>query len=124
MPLGVLKDIRKIYNGLNANGIREEASRELAIGLLATSGEVYREMEDFLVPAHLEDGAREQALRLDLQGHHDQRCGEFRRCFRGHGHHSSGKSLNAVCVPSGACRSPRCSWFNCVLTDSFHHCER
>lgn len=64
MAIGVLNDIRKIYNSLNASGIRSEAAQELAIGLLATSDEVYREMEAFLVPSHLHAEAREQALRM------------------------------------------------------------
>jgi uncharacterized protein (DUF697 family) len=58
VPLGVLKDIRKIYAGLNAGGIREAASREVNIGLVATSEGVYRDMEDFLVPT------RGSALRM------------------------------------------------------------
>jgi uncharacterized protein (DUF697 family) len=62
LSLGVLKDIRKIYAGLNANEVREASEREVRIGLLATSDAVYRDMEDFLVPAHLDPQARSQAL--------------------------------------------------------------
>ncbi len=64
MSLSLLKDIKKIYNGLNAHEVRDAASRQLSIGLLATSEDVYREMEDFLVPAHLDANARGQALRM------------------------------------------------------------
>jgi uncharacterized protein (DUF697 family) len=64
MSLSVLKDIRKIYNGLNAHEVRDAASQQLNIGLLATSEDVYREMEDFLVPAHLDAYTRAQSLRM------------------------------------------------------------
>jgi len=64
MSLSVLKDIRKIYNGLNAHEVRDAAAQQLSIGLLATSGDVYREMEDFLVPSHLDAYTRGQALRM------------------------------------------------------------
>jgi uncharacterized protein (DUF697 family) len=64
MPLGVLKDIRKIYAGLNAGEVRSTAARELSVGLLATSEDVYRYMEDFLVPPHLDAYTRGQALRM------------------------------------------------------------
>jgi len=64
MSMSVLKDIRKIYNGLNAHDVRGAAAQQLSIGLLATSGEVYHEMEDFLAPAHLDSHTRGQALRM------------------------------------------------------------
>jgi uncharacterized protein (DUF697 family) len=64
LPLGVLKDIRKIYSGLNAGEVREAAAQELRIGLLATSEGVYRDMESFLVPGHLDPDSRGQALRM------------------------------------------------------------
>ena len=62
MPLGVLRDIRKMYHGLNAGGIRDDAARELNIGLVATSDEVFRDMEDFLAPPDLEPRLRGRAL--------------------------------------------------------------
>ena len=64
MPLGVLNDIRKIYAGLNAGDVRDSASRELRIGLLATSEDVFREMEDFLVSAHPDPETRARALQM------------------------------------------------------------
>ena len=64
MSLSVLKDIKKIYAGLNAGEVRLAAAQELSIGLLATSEDVYRDMEDFLVPAHLDAYTRGQALRM------------------------------------------------------------
>jgi len=64
MPMSVLKDIRKIYAGLNAHEVRAAAAQELRVGLLASSGGVFRDMEDFLVPPHLDAVARGQALRM------------------------------------------------------------
>lgn len=64
MPLGVLKDIKKIYAGLNAGEVRAAAAQELSIGLLATSEDVYRDMEDFLAPPHLDPYTRGQAMRM------------------------------------------------------------
>ncbi len=63
MALTVLKDIRKIYAGLNADEIRGSAYRDLNIGLAAASEEGYREMEQFLVPYWLDDAARAEALK-------------------------------------------------------------
>jgi hypothetical protein len=64
MPMSVLKDIRKIYAGLNAHEVRSAAVQDLRIGLLASSESVFRDMEDFLVPPHLDAAARGQALRM------------------------------------------------------------
>ncbi len=64
MSLNVLKDIRKIYAGLNAHEVREAAAQELTIGLLANSENVYRDMEEFLVPPQLNSAVRERALRM------------------------------------------------------------
>jgi hypothetical protein len=63
MALTVLKDIRKIYAGLNADEIRGAAYRDLNIGLMAASEEGYREMEQFFVPYWLDDAARVEALK-------------------------------------------------------------
>jgi uncharacterized protein (DUF697 family) len=62
--LSVLKDIQKIYSGLNAGAVREASRRELRIGLLATSEDVYRDMEDFLVSPDAEPQRRAQVLRM------------------------------------------------------------
>jgi uncharacterized protein (DUF697 family) len=64
VSLSVLKDIRKVFNGLNAGEIRAAAAQELSIGLLATGEDQYRDMEDFLVPCHLDHYTRGQALRM------------------------------------------------------------
>lgn len=53
MGLSVLKDIRKIYAGLNADEIRGLAYRDLNIGLMAASEEGFEEMEQFLAPPSL-----------------------------------------------------------------------
>jgi uncharacterized protein (DUF697 family) len=64
MSMNVLKDIRKIYAGLNAHEVRNAAAQELRVGLLASSGGVFRDMEDFLAPPHLDAAMRGQALRM------------------------------------------------------------
>ena len=63
MALSVLKDIRKIYSGLNADEIRGSAYRGLNIGLIAASEEGYREMELFLAPPWLDDFSRMEVLK-------------------------------------------------------------
>jgi hypothetical protein len=63
MPLSVLKDIQKIYAGLNAHEIRGAAAQDINVGLMATSGSVYRKMQDFLAPPSSGAQAREQVLR-------------------------------------------------------------
>jgi hypothetical protein len=62
--MSVLKDIRKIYAGLNAHEVRGLAAQELRVGLLASSEGVFRDMEDFLAPPHLDAAMRGQALRM------------------------------------------------------------
>jgi hypothetical protein len=63
MSLSVLKDIRKIYAGLNADEIRGAAHRDLSIGLMAATEEGRQEMERFLAPGWLALAARDEALR-------------------------------------------------------------
>lgn len=48
MTLNVLKDLRKIYAGLNADAIRGMAWQDVSVGLLTSSEEEYRRMENFL----------------------------------------------------------------------------
>lgn len=67
MPLSVLKDIRKIYAGLNADEIRGAAFQDLKVGLMAATEEDYQEMERFLAPHGMEPNARAQALRAILR---------------------------------------------------------
>ena len=62
MPLGVIKDLRKIYKGLNADEIRGAAHRDVNIGLMASSEEMFRAMEQFLAPAAMDYAARAEAL--------------------------------------------------------------
>src|ERR1700744_4059705 len=63
MSLTLLKDIRRIYAGLNADAIREAAHQDLNVGLIAASEEDYRRMEQFLAPEWGEDRGRAEALR-------------------------------------------------------------
>jgi hypothetical protein len=63
MSLSVLKDIRKIYTGLNADEIRGAAHRDLNIGLMAVTEEGRQEMERFLAPVWMDSAARDEALR-------------------------------------------------------------
>jgi hypothetical protein len=63
MALSILKDIRKIYAGLNADEIRGSAYRDVNVGLMAASEEGYRELEQFLVPDMMDDSARAEALK-------------------------------------------------------------
>jgi hypothetical protein len=63
MALSVLKDIRKVLSGLNAEAIRELAAQDITVGLVASSEETLRRMEDFLAPPALGWAARSQALR-------------------------------------------------------------
>jgi len=63
MALSVLKDIKKIYAGLNAEEIRGLAHRELDIGLMASTPEGYQAMESLFAPAWLTDADRAEALR-------------------------------------------------------------
>src|SRR5215469_4452693 len=50
MALSVLKDIRRIYAGLNADEIRDSAAQEITVGLMASSPDTIRRMERFLAP--------------------------------------------------------------------------
>jgi len=63
MALSVLKDIRKIYAGLNADEIRGTAWQDLNVGLMAGHEESYQRMERFLAPPSMDGFARAQALR-------------------------------------------------------------
>jgi hypothetical protein len=62
MPLSVLKDIRRIYAGLNAEKIRRAAHRDMHIGLMAASEEGYNSMEQFLVPEWLPERRRQELM--------------------------------------------------------------
>ena len=64
MALTVLKDIRRIYAGLNADEIRGAAYHDFKVGLMAASEEGYAELERFLAPVWLGERARADALRL------------------------------------------------------------
>src|SRR5665213_521284 len=63
MSLTVLKDIRKICAGLNADEVRGAAYQDLQVGLMAENEEEYRALERFLVPGREDELARAEALR-------------------------------------------------------------
>jgi len=63
MALSLLKDIRKVVAGLNANDIRGLAAQDVNVGLLTSSDSLYRKMEDFLAPPLLGGEGRAHALR-------------------------------------------------------------
>ena len=63
MSLSVLKDIRRIYAGLNADEIRGAAFHDLNVGLMAASEEDYQDMENFLAPDGLDPRDRAETLR-------------------------------------------------------------
>lgn len=63
MSLTVLKDIRRIYAGLNADEIRGAAFHDLKVGLMAASEEQYQEMERFFAPPGLDPQTRAETLR-------------------------------------------------------------
>ena len=83
MPQNVLKDIRKIYAGLNADGIRAAAAQNVSIGLTASSGAVYRKMEDFLAPPSSGAFARHRALRSAHSAEGTPRVFDFVLCEPG-----------------------------------------
>ena len=62
MALSILKDIRKIYAGLNSDEIRANAARTLKIGLDASNPATYQRMERFLAPPGAGSLVRSQAL--------------------------------------------------------------
>ena len=62
-PLNILKDLKKIYSGLNADEIRGTAHQDVKVGLMATSEAGYQALEDMLAPPGIESHLRLQALR-------------------------------------------------------------
>jgi uncharacterized protein (DUF697 family) len=63
MTLTVLKDIRKIYAGLNSEEIRRSAYRDVNIGLLAASRGSLHDMEEYFAPSWLPEAERSEILR-------------------------------------------------------------
>jgi len=61
--LSVLKDIRRIYAGLNADEIRGAAHHNLTVGLIAANEGGYHEMERFLAPESMSELDRAETLR-------------------------------------------------------------
>jgi len=62
MPLSVLKDVRKIFGGLDADEIRARAQKDLSIGLMAGSEDGFALLEAFLAPASLDEISRRRVL--------------------------------------------------------------
>lgn len=75
MAWNLVKDLRKIYSGLNADEIRNAAFRPVRIGLAATSENGYLALEGLIAPDAFDRATRLQALsasvRLDGTVHHD-----------------------------------------------------
>ena len=69
MALSVFRDIRKIYAGLNSEGIRAAAGQNVNVGLLASDPENYRRMEQFLAPPAATPLEQAQALRAIRPAH-------------------------------------------------------
>lgn len=63
MPMNVVKDIRRIYAGLNTEQIRDDAHRPVNAGLIAGSEPAFLALEEFLAPSWLGDAARQDILR-------------------------------------------------------------
>ncbi len=63
MGLGVLKDVRRIYSGLNADEIRGAAHRDVNVGLLALDRAGLQDMEFFFAPPWMAEEDRAEALR-------------------------------------------------------------
>jgi uncharacterized protein (DUF697 family) len=63
--LKYLKHARAAFAMLNPEEIRKRAGRRLHVGLVASSGPAYTEMEEFLAPATLPRGVRDE-LRLRI----------------------------------------------------------
>jgi uncharacterized protein (DUF697 family) len=63
VALSVLKDIRKVYAGLNADAIRGAAAQDINVGLMASSEDSFRRMRDFLVSTASDEFTRARAVR-------------------------------------------------------------
>jgi len=83
MPLNVLKDIRKIYAGLNTDEIRGSAHQDLNVGLMASSEDTLRRMERFLAPAAMVSYDQTQALRAVHAAGEDPKRFDFVLCEPG-----------------------------------------
>jgi hypothetical protein len=83
MPLSVLKDIRKIYAGLNADEIRGAAWQDVSVGLVASNQDMYRKMERFLAPPASDNLSQAQALRAIRPANGSQQNFDFVLCEPG-----------------------------------------
>jgi hypothetical protein len=83
MALSVLKDIQKIYAGLNAERIRTEAGQNINVGLMASDPATYRRMEQFLAPPAADSTEQGRALRAIRPVHGDPSRFDFILCEPG-----------------------------------------
>jgi uncharacterized protein (DUF697 family) len=58
--LDVVKQVRAAFSLLNPDHVRTLAMRPVSIGLVASSDRGYHELEEFLIPASVPDGVRDQ----------------------------------------------------------------
>ena len=83
MALSVLKDIRKVYAGLNADAIRGAAAQNVNIGLMASSEDSFRSMRDFLVSPESDEFTRARQLPLVHRAEGSPRRFDFVLCDAG-----------------------------------------
>ena len=83
MALSVLKDIRKIYSGLNSDEIRGLAAQDIKVGLMASSDAAFHQMENFLAPPSAGSLVRAQALRTVRSVNGSSRDFDFVLCEPG-----------------------------------------
>jgi hypothetical protein len=62
MSLVIFRQIKHALRNLNPADVRQEASREVRIGIVASSAETLGRMEAYLAPAHLSQERRAEAL--------------------------------------------------------------
>lgn len=58
----LLRKIREAIQQLNPNEVREQAERRIRVRLTASSGAVYRAMEDFLIPSNVSHARRAELM--------------------------------------------------------------
>lgn len=68
MSLALLRQVKHALRNLNPADVREEAAREVRIGIVASSAELLGRMEAFLAPPHMSAERRTEALRSIIRG--------------------------------------------------------
>ena len=64
MALALLRQIRHALSALNPSDLREEAGRQVRVGLVAPSAEALGRMETYFAPPHLSPERRAEAVRM------------------------------------------------------------